>query len=70
MEVPYIDNTLRNDVIKKKTGKEPTATSTGTTIVGIAYKDGVEIAADTRATAGPNVGDRNCFKLHYLSLNI
>ncbi len=80
MELPYIDNlqlggfdfdnTLRNDAIKKQSGKEPIATSTGTTIVGIAYKDGVVMAADTRATAGPTVGDKNCFKLHYLAPNI
>mmetsp|Transcript_7218 Transcript_7218/g.8163 ORF Transcript_7218/g.8163 Transcript_7218/m.8163 type:complete len:276 (+) Transcript_7218:24-851(+) len=80
MELPYInnldlggfdfDNTLRNDAIKKHTGKEPTATSTGTTIVGIAFKGGVIMAADTRATAGHIIGDKNCFKLHYLSPNI
>ena len=28
------------------------------------------MAADTRATAGSTVGDKNCFKLHYLAPNI
>jgi 20S proteasome subunit beta 2 len=80
MELPYVDNlkiggfnfdnALRNDAIKKMHGKEPTATSTGTTIVGVAYKDGVIMASDTRATAGPIVGDKNCQKLHYLAPNI
>jgi 20S proteasome subunit beta 2 len=80
MELPYIDtlqvggfnfdNTLRNEAILKKAGKEPIATSTGTTIVGVAYKDGVVMASDTRATAGNIVGDKNCQKLHYLAPNI
>lgn len=80
MELPYIDNlklggfnfdnTLRNEAIVKQCGKEPTATSTGTTIVGVAYRGGVVMASDTRATAGPIVGDKNCQKLHYLAPNI
>jgi 20S proteasome subunit beta 2 len=80
MEFPYIDNlevggfnfdnSIRNEAIVKQCGKEPTATSTGTTIVGCAFKNGIIMAADTRATAGPIVGDKNCFKLHYLAPNI
>lgn len=47
-----------------------TATSTGTTIVGCIFKDGVVLGADTRATEGPIVADKNCEKIHYLSDNI
>ncbi|PWO00029.1 putative 20S proteasome beta2 subunit [Tilletiopsis washingtonensis] len=48
----------------------PKATSTGTTIVGCIYKDGVVLGADTRATEGPIVADKNCEKIHYISQNI
>ncbi|KAK5133063.1 proteasome core particle subunit beta 2 [Meristemomyces frigidus] len=48
----------------------PKATSTGTTIVGCIYDGGVVIAADTRATSGPIVADKNCEKLHYISPQI
>eukprot|EP01135_Chromosphaera_perkinsii_P007951 Nk52_evm23s1073 gene=Nk52_evmTU23s1073 len=43
---------------------------TGTTIVGLVYKDGVVLGADTRATEGPIVADKNCEKIHYLAPNI
>lgn len=46
------------------------ATSTGTTIVGCVFKDGVVLGADTRATEGPIVADKNCEKIHYISDNI
>lgn len=48
----------------------PKATSTGTTIVGCIFDGGVVIAADTRATSGPIVADKNCEKLHYIAPNI
>ena len=41
----------------------PKATSTGTTIVGCLFKDGIVLGADTRATAGPIVADKNCEKV-------
>jgi 20S proteasome subunit beta 2 len=41
----------------------PKATSTGTTIVGLIYKDGIVLGADTRATEGPIVADKNCEKV-------
>lgn len=47
--------------------KPPKATSTGTTIVGIHYSGGIILGADTRATEGPIVADKNCEKIHYLS---
>ncbi|RCI03186.1 proteasome core particle subunit beta 2, partial [Rhizopus stolonifer] len=46
------------------------ATSTGTTIVGLIYKDGICLGADTRATEGPIVADKNCEKIHYIAPNI
>jgi 20S proteasome subunit beta 2 len=48
----------------------PKAWKTGTTIVGIVYKDGVVLGADTRATGGAEVVDKNCEKIHYLAPNI
>ena len=49
---------------------EPRHTSTGTTIVGVKWKNGVILGADTRATAGPIVADKNCEKIHYIAPNI
>lgn len=43
---------------------------TGTTIVGIIYKDGVILGADTRATEDTIVSDKNCSKIHYLAQNM
>jgi hypothetical protein len=48
----------------------PSAKKTGTTIVGMIYKDGVVLGADTRATGGTEVADKNCEKIHYLADNI
>lgn len=48
----------------------PKARKTGTTIVGLVYKDGVILGADTRATAGNVVADKNCSKIHYLAPNM
>lgn len=33
-------------------------------------KDGVVLGADTRATEGMVVADKNCSKIHYISANI
>jgi hypothetical protein len=41
----------------------PKATSTGTTIVGCLFKDGIILGADTRATEGEIVADKNCEKV-------
>lgn len=51
-------------------GYLPQATKTGTTIVGLVYKNGVVLGADTRATGGTEVVDKNCEKIHYLAPNI
>lgn len=50
--------------------KMPGAFKTGTTIVGLVYKDGVVLGADTRATEGPIVCDKNCEKIHHISKRI
>lgn len=70
----------RNHVLAKALNRDdnPTTTSsvlpsawkTGTTIVGICYKDGVVLGADTRATGGTEVVDKNCEKIHYIAPNI
>ncbi|KAL4739630.1 nucleophile aminohydrolase [Aspergillus similis] len=63
-------NYNRNAALHAKGAPLPKATSTGTTIVGCIYDNGVVIAADTRATSGPIVADKNCEKLHYIAPKI
>jgi len=53
----------RNEFLQNKGVKAPKATSTGTTIVGCLFKDGIVLGADTRATEGPIVADKNCEKV-------
>lgn len=71
----------RNLVLEKNGYKAPKAMSTGTTIVGIIAKvrvtlfklklqDCVVLGADTRATEGSIVADKNCEKIHYIAPNI
>ena len=50
--------------------KMPEARKTGTTIVGIMFKDGVILGADTRATAGTTVFIKNCKKIAEIAPNI
>lgn len=69
------DNHFRNEALLKSLGSQassvlPSAWKTGTTICGIVYKDGVVLGADTRATGGAEVVDKNCEKIHYLAPNI
>lgn len=66
------ENTLRNQHIMSFGGSEnmPAAKKTGTTIVGVVYKDGVVLGADTRATSGSEVAEKNCEKIHYLAPNM
>ncbi|KAK3814919.1 MAG: proteasome subunit beta type-7 [Benniella sp.] len=64
------DNYVRNAVLEGKGLALPKATKTGTTIVGLIYKGGLVLGADTRATAGPIVADKNCEKIHYLAPNM
>lgn len=53
-----------------KQGSLPKAKLTGTTICGCIFKGGVVLGADTRATGGTEVVDKNCEKIHYLAPNI
>lgn len=48
----------------------PLARKTGTTIAGIVFDNGVVLGADTRATGGAEVAEKNCEKIHYLAPNI
>ncbi len=48
----------------------PKVQKTGTTICGIIFKDGVILGADTRATSGSIVADKNCEKIHYVAKNM
>ncbi|KIM19933.1 hypothetical protein M408DRAFT_82810, partial [Serendipita vermifera MAFF 305830] len=63
-------NVIRNGFLEAKGIPLPKATSTGTTIVGCLFADGVVLGADTRATSGPIVADKNCEKIHFISENI
>jgi len=63
-------NHIRNSFLQDRGVKVPKATSTGTTIVGCVYKDGIVLGADTRATEGNIVADKNCEKIHYITDNI
>ncbi|WFD31032.1 proteasome endopeptidase complex [Malassezia sp. CBS 17886] len=60
----------RNAMLGAKGHVVPRATSTGTTIVGLIYKDGIVLGADTRATEGSIVADKNCEKIHYITESI
>lgn len=60
----------RNAELIKGGFQPPKTVKTGTTIVGIIFKDGVILGADTRATEGPIVSDKNCSKIHYLAKNM
>uniref|UniRef100_A0A7S3UXB1 proteasome endopeptidase complex n=1 Tax=Heterosigma akashiwo TaxID=2829 RepID=A0A7S3UXB1_HETAK len=43
---------------------------TGTTIAGVVFQGGVVLGADTRATGGSIVQDRNCAKIHPLARRV
>ncbi|XP_076905730.1 proteasome subunit beta type-7-B-like [Bidens hawaiensis] len=61
----------RNHMLLTKKGlKPPGYLKTGTTIVGLIFKNGVILGADTRATAGSIVADKNCEKIHDMAPNI
>ncbi|XP_078082633.1 proteasome subunit beta type-7 [Mustelus asterias] len=68
------DNCRRNAFLEAELTKQGfkvlQARKTGTTIAGIVFKDGVILGADTRATEGMIVADKNCSKIHYIAPNI
>lgn len=64
------ENIQRNANLENMGFKAPISTKTGTTLAGAIFKDGVILGADTRATEGPIVADKNCSKIHYIAPNI
>ncbi|KAI8034057.1 proteasome subunit beta type-7 [Drosophila gunungcola] len=63
-------NCRRNAELMARGFEPPKAVRTGTSIVGIICQDGVILGADTRATEGPIVSDKNCSKIHHLQDHI
>jgi len=61
------DNVKRNTMLEASGAKAPKMMKTGTTIVGLIFKNGVVLGADTRATEGSIVCDKNCEKIHFIS---
>jgi 20S proteasome subunit beta 2 len=65
------ENTRRNHVLAAQPGMTmPKARKTGTTLAGVVFEGGVVLGADTRATGGDTVCDKNCDKIHYIADNI
>ncbi|XP_075691621.1 proteasome subunit beta type-7 [Rhinoderma darwinii] len=63
-------NALLQKELTQKGHKLPAARKTGTTIAGVVFKDGIILGADTRATEGMIVADKNCSKIHYIAPNV
>lgn len=70
IELLFLVSTNSNAYLENKGIPFPKATSTGTTIVGCLYKDGIVLGADTRATEGPIVADKNCEKVRVSQLSV
>eukprot|EP01138_Halocafeteria_seosinensis_P005802 gb/GECG01005931.1/.p1 GENE.gb/GECG01005931.1/~~gb/GECG01005931.1/.p1 ORF type:complete len:292 (+),score=37.14 gb/GECG01005931.1/:1-876(+) len=65
------DLAKRNEILESQySGQLPTPRKTGTTIVGLLYKDGVILGADTRASGGETVVEKDCVKIHYIAPNM
>jgi len=64
------DNVKRNAFLADKGLPLPKTTKTGTTICGAVFDGGVVVGADTRATSGDIVADKNCQKIHPLAPNM
>mmetsp|Transcript_22061 Transcript_22061/g.54583 ORF Transcript_22061/g.54583 Transcript_22061/m.54583 type:complete len:267 (-) Transcript_22061:970-1770(-) len=64
------DNCLRNAALEQNGFTAPKARKTGTTICGVVYDGGVVLGADTRATSGSTVFEKDCMKIHYIAPNI
>uniref|UniRef100_A0A672LUE6 Proteasome subunit beta n=1 Tax=Sinocyclocheilus grahami TaxID=75366 RepID=A0A672LUE6_SINGR len=67
------ENCIRNSRLQasgEKSTLKLKVKKTGTTIAGVIFKDGVALGADTRATSGEVVADKNCSKTHYITPNI
>lgn len=63
------ENYFRNSNLISEEGLKKFFTKTGTTIVGVSCKEGVVLAADTRATS-EHVAEKNCKKIHFIAPNI
>lgn len=61
------DNVIRNNLLQQKGYAPPTARKTGTTIAGVVFAGGVVLGADTRATSGATVFQKDCQKIHYIA---
>lgn len=64
------DNCVRNNMLALSGYTPPTARKTGTTIAGVVFAGGVVLGADTRATSGTVVFEKECEKIHYIADNI
>nr|WCZ58599.1 20S proteasome subunit beta type-7B [Andalucia godoyi] len=64
------ENTIRNAHLASAGFPLPNLRKTGTTICGVVFNGGVVLGADTRATEGSVVADKNCEKIHYLAENM
>lgn len=64
------ENVQRNLLLGKEGFAAPRVLKTGTTIVGVVFKNGVVLGADTRATEGNIVADKRCRKIHYMAPNM
>lgn len=64
------ENCLRNTNLISDQELKKTFKKTGTTIVGLITKDAVIIAADTRATSGQVVAEKNIQKIHVITDHI
>jgi len=67
------ENMGRNEMLQRAatSGRPlPSATKTGTTIVGMIFDGGVVLGADTRATNDTTIAEKNCEKIHYIADNI
>lgn len=60
----------RNQMMLGAGAKLPRMKKTGTTIVGVVFNGGVVLGADTRATEGTVIADKNCQKIHYIAPNV
>ena len=66
----FLYSYFSNNMLERIGLTAPKPMKTGTTIVGVVYKDGVVLGADTRATEGSIVCDKNCEKIHHIASNI
>ena len=60
----------RSLAMSSQTKQQMKTRKTGTTICGCVFKGGIVLGADTRATEGEIICDKNCEKIHYIAPNI